>query len=471
MMANTPVFHYFRIVLEAITPHGIQSGRGDLTHDVLLVRDANGLPAIPATSLAGVLRPLYSQHFNENAADQLFGYAQGELGKPSALNLTWGLINDSNNQAIEGIRNDTGYDPLLAIAFKEKPLVRQRVQLNSYGSAIETGKFDTTLVPAGARYTCFLGYWSDGSDQQEKAIEQLLSLLTSSAFRIGHGTRAGQGAFNVHSLHGARWDLTTAEGRRSFCKRPRQRAQIGNLVPLSLSPLTEKTLTFSLNLRAEAGWRIGGGEQPFSDSNEQGRTPDILPQSEMLIRWDEKQTASFHNQQALIPATAIKGALSHRLAFHYRCLQAEFAESTPIEPHVDCPAVRCLFGFSNDNNDDSGAQGNGATGRVIINDLYLKAPTATRQMHNRIDQFTGGVINGALFEEELLWQSPLQLELSILSPDDVPEQVRRAFMLTLEDLSQGWLPLGAGGSRGHGCFKGDFQLSDSTWSAKQVETV
>jgi len=43
-----------RLVLESVTPLSIGTGRGNGVFDNLLVRDPNGLPGIPGTSLAGV---------------------------------------------------------------------------------------------------------------------------------------------------------------------------------------------------------------------------------------------------------------------------------------------------------------------------------------------------------------------------------------------------------------------------------
>ncbi|MNT84508.1 hypothetical protein D3C72_2245260 [compost metagenome] len=76
-------------------------------------------------------------------------------------------------------------------------------------------------------------------------------------------------------------------------------------------------------------------------------------------------------------------------------------------------------------------------------------------MHNRIDRFTGGVIDGALFSEEVLWQTPLNLSIGTLQPQRLAQldaTTRQALQRALEDLSQGWLPLGANGSRGLGVF-------------------
>jgi CRISPR/Cas system CSM-associated protein Csm3 (group 7 of RAMP superfamily) len=467
MNISLPVFHYTHLVLEALTPHGIHSGHGDATHDVVLLRDANGLPAIPASSLAGVLRHLYEALHGEEETRLLFGYVDGEVGQPSALTFTWGLVHDSQNVAREGIRSDVATDPILQFLAQDKPLVRQRVRLNERGAASGTGKFDTTHIPAGARYSFFVSFWSDGSEVHEARINNLLALLHTPGFRLGHGTRSGQGAFVVQSMYAGCWDLRTQDGRDSYRNRSRQRRAAGNLEPIRVDSGQNSGLTITLQLQAEAGWRIGGGELSFSALNEQNRTPDLLPQSETIINWDAAHMASLKHQQAVVPASAIKGALSHRVAYHYRCQQKEFADDGDNELSQDCEAVKCLFGYA-----ETGAVDDaGKAGRIIINDLYLNSPDHARQMHNRIDHFTGGVMNSALFEEELLWQTSLCIEMHILEAATIPRPVRKALLLTVEDLTHGWLPLGAGGSRGQGVFNGSVMLSDSDWAASETEAL
>ena len=57
-MAHTiyPYRSLARVVLEAKTPLCISSGEKDLVSDSMCIKDANGLPYIPGTTLAGVLR-------------------------------------------------------------------------------------------------------------------------------------------------------------------------------------------------------------------------------------------------------------------------------------------------------------------------------------------------------------------------------------------------------------------------------
>lgn len=457
MITDRHIYCMARVTLEAKSAHGIHSGMGDHTHDVLLVRDANGLPTLPGTSIAGVLRHRIASQ-NPVAAERLFGHIQGD-GAASMLSISWGMIHNSQNQPCEGLlTNEQLADSLLQPLLDSKPLVRQRVRLNDRGTAAETGKFDVTLIPAGARYSTIMGYWCDGSDQSRQDWQTVLDLLATSELRLGHSTRNGQGQFKIQSLEQAIWDLKTPQGRSGYQQRPRSRADNTGLKPVVLTP--PAPLHVSLTLQAEAGWRIGGGEHSL---NQHDKEPDLLPQHELCIQWNgNKATLSDHGY--LLPGSAIKGAIRHRVAYHYRCLQKDFTTSESDQTTDKCPAVIALFGQSEGNT--------GHAGLLQFSDVPLdakKTDTAVL-MHNRIDRFTGGVMNGALFSEEVLWKTPLTLRIEIPAnprTDALDADTREALQRTLKDLADGWLPIGANGSRGLGVFS-DPSGKGPVWSDQEA---
>lgn len=456
MIGNRPVFYLARLVLQADCAHAIQSGRGDNTHDVLLLRDANGLPAIPGSSLAGVLRHGYRKRHGEAAANQLFGSLEGD-GHLSPLCVDWGLLHDAGNQPHEGLLdpNQLIDDPVFNFLAQDKPIVRQRVRLNHKGAAETTGKFDTTLVPAGARYSHWLGYWCDGSDDSAAHWSQLLDLIGTASLQLGHGTRSGAGRFHVRQLDVAHWDLRTEQGRSGYSQRPRLRRERSGLHPHPLPDKPAYGLHVSLQLQAEAGWRIGGGEHSL---NKHDKAPDLVPQHELRIHWDGDR-ARLGAQAHLLPGSAIKGALRHRVAFHWRRLAGQWAGDA-LPAIEDCAAIKQLFGYANGDAGQAGA--------LHFQDLHLDDTVTTVLMHNRIDRFTGGVINGALFSEEVLWQTPLNLRIGIDAQQPLDADARRALQLALQDLASGRLPLGAAGSRGLGSFvdpsgKGPQWSDDGHW--------
>lgn len=465
MNPNKSVYHLALLTLEAVSAHGIHSGQSEFVQDVVLLRDANGLPALPGTSLAGVLRHLYCDRFGQEAAGRLFGNIEKNQGHGSNVNINWALVHDSQNQVKEGLLENTRQDYILYELSQAHPIVRQRVRLDARGAATDTGKFDVSFMPAGTRYSTLIGYWSDGSQEDEQAWQDFLGLLYSPFFRIGHGTRNGAGAFKVQALHASCWDLSKPEDKTAYINRPRSRMAARKLPLVSLSPASgQGNLSLELNLKSEAGWRIGGGDALVGFASDEA--PDLKPQTEWFITWQNNQ-AEISARKYLVPASALKGALAHRFAFHYRCLSQNWVGAEPESAHNE-QAVKDLFGYAGDKNDE------GQAGLVFFNDLYLEGVKTATQMHNRIDQFTGGVMTGALFEDGLLWKTDITLSLQLQNNSRLQAlgpAHRQALQRTLEDLCEGRLPLGAGGSRGLGVFvaSSELQWSDSGEWIKQGE--
>lgn len=460
MISSRPNFYFLKLILEAQSAHAIHTGHGDTTHDSLIVRDANGLPTLSGSSLAGVLRHQYQQRYGEVSANNLFGYAQGEKGQNSWLNISWGLVHNSKNQAYEGLISQAtiDQDQILSFLKDQKPIVRQRVRLTDLGCAEEAGKFDVTLVPAGTRYTTFLSYWCDGSDESILHWKHLVELLNSDSIRVGQGTRSGYGLFKIIQMFQAQWNLTTVEGRQGYCQRRRSRTDHFGLSEVILPPQSLGNVTASLKLKAEAGWRIGGGEK-YLENNKNDRIPDLLPMHETKIIWKSNQASLINQDQYLLPATAIKGAIRHRIAYHYNCLNGLFTEDASCLSTEQNPAVVKLLGYT---------QGQQAqAGLLSFKDIYLTEQQVQTMTHNKIDRYTGGVIRGALFSEVVLWQSEINVEINVLQPKvEIEPTIKQALALTLEDLAQGWLSLGASGSRGLGIFT-DHTGCGTQWSDQQ----
>lgn len=459
MISSRPFFHLLKVTFEAQSAHAIHTGHGDTTHDSLIVRDANGLPTLVGTSLAGVLRHQYQKYFGEHKAKDLFGYAQGSEGQNSWLNVTWGLVHNSKNIAKEGLLSQAELqDPLLNKLLDQKPVVRQRVRLTDKGVTENTGKFDITLIPSGVRYTTFISYWCDGSTESKSQWQAFVNLLKENPLRIGKGTRNGYGLFEITALYQAEWNLTEQKGREGYSQRTRKRASHQGLHFINLDENQKCNVRASIQLQADSNWRIGGGEQYLANMTAD-RIPDLLPMHEMKVTWHNNQ-ASFSQQFYLLPASAIKGALRHRIAFHYNCLTGCFVDDDLAYETDENPAIKQLFGFTQDQDSKAGI--------LAFHDVYLTENPVHDQIvtHNKIDRYTGGVIRGALFSEVVLWRSRIAVMVDVINPNIfIDADIKQALTLALDDLANGWLPLGASTSRGLGVFKNTEQ--QVTWSDKQ----
>ena len=153
----------------------------------------------------------------------------------------------------------------------------------------------------------------------------------------------------------------------------------------------------------------------------------------------------------LIPATSLKGALRHRIAYRYNQRKGIFADQiTSLPDTAENEAVRILFGQ---------ALRKQQRGNVLFSDI-IESPVQSHLFnHVSIDRFTGGTINGALFTEQVdyvtgrIFSTDIQVRKDVLADDDV----KFAFETAIDDLCKGLLPLGGGTSRGHGLFCGNYQ--------------
>ncbi|MCU7960113.1 MAG: hypothetical protein KZQ58_08965 [gamma proteobacterium symbiont of Bathyaustriella thionipta] len=208
-----------RLVLEADTALSINSGSPDGVFDTALVRDANNLPAIPGSSLAGVLRHLWRDEYGQADENSLFGFQAGSEGAASPLSISWGVLLNSKGNAAEGLILDKQYlqDPLYASVLQQMdtPVYRDRVRLGHKGAALDSGKFDRAVLPAGHRFALEIRLWAK-PEEDDVLWRQLLALLIHPGFRLGGATRAGLGRMKLVSLHQQQFDMKNPQSRDAF---------------------------------------------------------------------------------------------------------------------------------------------------------------------------------------------------------------------------------------------------------------
>ncbi len=460
-----------RVVLEAESALSVSTGNPDGVFDSALVRDANGLPALPGTSVAGVLRHLWIGTWgngDEASAEPLFGYQHRKEGEASSLTVSWGALLDSQGQPAEGLllddqksrlENDDLYKGVLAQA--DSPVFRDRVRLTHRGAAADKGKFDRSVLPAGHRFALELRLWAPQGDDGSH-WEKLLALLAHPAFRLGGGTRVGLGKMKLVRVHQARFDLRKPEDAGKFQALPQG---LGERAGLSETPVevpqTDRFVTATLNLNARGLWRVGQGNESLSGGD---KVPDLLPKTEECIRWD-KGKGERQPRMLLLPASSLKGALAHRMAFHARRFSGQWnaGELDDERPAAIDARLESIKDSKKKEDADKGK-----AGALFIDDAWLDTDqtTVTRLMHNVIDRFTGGVRDRMLFEEETLLGGELNVSLT-LDTERIDEAyrdtARRAFKAALDDLCAGRLALGSRTASGNGFFDGNLQGELTEW--------
>ena len=449
--------HFACITIENTTPLSIGVGRGDGLQDALVVLDANGLPALPGSSLAGVLRHLYTDSFSQKDSDRLFGTIK-DKAQASRLDIGWGHIHSSDDIPVYGLSGESVIqkDEILKKLLEDPLPIRDGVKINGRGVAEETGKFDRSYLPPGYRFSFDLSLWNEEASSD---WDQLLKLLSSPFFRLGGLTHRGFGAFKIVRMMGQNFNLRIYEDLQSFGSISRSFRK--DLIPIHVSHSSDNHHEITISLKPEAGgFLFGGGSVPMGPSSK--KAADTVPVSEMRVKWKDNKGSLSERRDIVIPASSVKGAFAHRVAFHYNRLTNKFGnEASDTKDNV---AVHELFGMALNGENPS------RPGRVWFDDVYVPVPEdkLKRQIHNSIDRFTGGVINGALYSEEIV-HDPSELTIICrIANKEYSAHVLDSFYLTLEDLTKGRMALGAGGSKGHGYFHGEHDWKKTLSKGERV---
>jgi CRISPR/Cas system CSM-associated protein Csm3 (group 7 of RAMP superfamily) len=508
-----PIRKIARIYLKAESAFAINSGKIGLIHDNEILRDANGLPFIPGTSLAGVIRHLLG---GTDETSDVFG-SGGKNGEGSRVMISSAHLVGEEGKVLEGLQalpesNFYSY-------FQRLPF-RDHVAINEKGAAVKGAKFDDEIIFKGTRFVFDIEMICESS--KEPVWDKLLSVLFHPDFRIGHGTRKGMGKLKLlEESRQVSYDLTSNEGLDNYLKKS---ASLNGDLPGEQNPVIsdgiahEEYFLEKIELVPEDFFLFGAG---YGDSD-----VDRTSKRENIVSWTDGKPQVSEQQYILIPATSIKGALAHRVIFHYNSeignhiqstIQAneksasvdldsiltqleklveieklsletsdedfnarlntvtnfEFSETdewvrfekelaNDLESakrkdkteDISTKIIRDLFGYASDQEQ---AKGQGQRGNVVIEDIYIPYHPDKEKIFNhvKIDRFTGGASNSALFQEKAYYHpAGISIEISIKKTVlDIDPHYSIAWNKAVDDLKSGLIPLGGMTTKGHGLFK------------------
>jgi len=460
-----------RLIIEAKTPLAVGSGDKDITTDALVATDANGLPYIPGTAIAGVVR-----HFiGEDNAKRFFGIqnkAKKSESKGSEIIFSNAKILNSKSEVVEGLQSDVFDDPLLK-HYKSLP-IRQHVKINAKGTAKDKGKFDNQVCFAGTRF-CF-EIEMVAKPNEAKDFKTVLDAIKDKTFRIGGGTRKGCGEITIVDLQEKDFDFEKGELEEYLKISSDLNSNCWDKDFKPYDALSNRDwIEETVKMKAQDFFLFGSG---IGDED-----VDITPVKGSKVLWT-KEKGELKTDLVLIPATSIKGALAHRTAYHWNRLNKIFIGGkyykTVSGDNIVNPAVKVLFGYEENHEEDGKQIAVQKRGNVLISDIIENSITKQNentQVHVAIDRFTGGAKSksGALFTEKNIFGEEMQpFEIRILKDtkgiekaakevvddkrfpeplkDGFLDKVNAAFEAAVSDLKKGLLPLGGGTSRGNGIF-------------------
>lgn len=427
-----------RLVVEAVTPLAVGSGEGNVMTDSVVAVDFRGLPYIPGTSLAGVLR-----HAVEHVPgmDGLFGKHDGTESIGSKIIVSEARIVDFDGTIVDGVLKAPSRE--LMNFYADCP-VRQHVCINEKGVTDGAGKFDNQVVYKGTRF-CFDLECLFNEDEDEGMFDAVLGVVLGDGLRVGGGVRKGYGRLEVRAINSQVFDLGEEKGMKQYLD------YSSKLVAQDIKPVDavekddeKKYKSYLLKLSPE--------DFVFFGSGLGNKNADSMALTERYVHWSSNNEGT-PKDGVVFPGSSIKGAFAHRFRYWYNVLDPSDKEKSAKGD----TASRILFGTV-----DGKQQ---VPGLMFFEDVILDDQYGRKVFnHVMIDRFTGGAFPGALYNEEALYMKGVPFELKFTLDLDglnqrcasegiVSKNVEDAIDLVVRDIKEGLLPLGGLTNRGHGCFK------------------
>jgi hypothetical protein len=410
---------YYRCVFTSIAPLRISNGDGDET-DSDLMKDSRGLPFIPGSSVAGVLRAMLPRE----DANALFGKMLDERNELSKSRV---LVSDATLSA------DTG-------AAQLRISRRDGVGLNDSSATIQGAKYDFQVAETTVPYTAILEWTGETEDPTKKILENLMRRA------------AGGVAFGARTTRGYGWMQTDVQ-RREFTF-PEQLDEWLKFDPLraedfggsAVEPMPQgeetvwHTLRAALKMQGSVSVRV-----PNTRVAREGETsvPRYMPLSSMPDREGQSMP--------VIPGTAWAGAFRH----HMRRMLGQLGLGQEV------PALDAVFGVME-------TAGDSRRSLLEFSETTIRGGQNYTVTRNAVERFTNAPRNTGLYTTEICQGGIGELVIRYPAGALTPLQ-SQLLVAALIDLDLGLLTVGGESSVGRGRVGISTLLLDGTDITEQLK--
>ena len=401
-MGTIKEIRYLRVTFKNTSPLAIGSGNNDRT-DKDLLKGADGVPYIPATSIAGVIR---------EQAEKALKNALGDLEKESKIIFYDGVITESSRQTWH-------------------ISIRDSVRLDDYKTAVKGAKFDMEILEPGVCFETLFEQEMENNETENNEkdyLTEIAEIFRSGQIRFGGKTTRGYGDIEVevNGIQSARFDLSNGED-------------------------ADKWLKFNPYVSSDNNWKPGVVFGEHIDQIDAAKSRKIVLSLKQtggisIRRYTTKPGTKNRNEPDMeqlsvksrdgrdvpvVPGTSWAGAFRHRMK--------EFG--------VDVESKENIFGFVSGDRTDQKAKS-----KLIFSESQLENGKYKTLSRNAIDRFTGGTVDGALFTERVYYGGTTNLIISWCGNDPFPEKEKKALAAAITDLHYGFLTVGGETSIGRGIF-------------------
>jgi|GEM_PF-183787 len=409
---------YIKGKLKTISPLIIGSGEDNI-HDIQCIKDIDGKPFIPGTSVAGVLRSLFENGNSENEDVKrkiLFGES-GEEGRQSLFIFHDCFPDKKDNDRPFSVRDGICID-------------------ESTGTVKPGAKYDFEVIDKDSSFDFRMEVYLREKDVQkgllpdaEKLVDEIIADMVGEYISFGAKTSRGFGKVQlINPPQSVTFDFRNEETRKEEAEK-------------WLSFGWSSDLFESMHIDKDAKKPFGGG-----DSIAISAAFDIP--GGILIRsypTDPSGPDAVHlmsGTSPVIPGTSWAGVLKTAILNVGRDLN-KLKNMKSLNKEI--------FGNVNTKKEEDTSPSS-----IIIDESEIVNGYSHPYMRNKIDRFTGGVVSSSLFTEKPNWGGHVEFNCRIgknKCKDKQANQIKAmvgAVVLGLFDIGNGIQPVGGTSSVGRG---------------------
>ncbi|MEJ2248894.1 MAG: RAMP superfamily CRISPR-associated protein [Candidatus Lokiarchaeota archaeon] len=414
-------------ILTLQSPITIGSGDDNFT-DNDLIRNGLNEVIIPGTSIAGTIRSYLSYIYEdkyESFIREMFGFQEGKKGCQSNLIFydSEPFSNDYNISIRDGIK----------IGTKENNYIFKNTQ--------ERGKYDYEIIESGARFHFKLevNLWQSQREELSK-LENLLyiilNILKNGELRFGGKTTRGFGKVKLNNIKILKLDLSNENDVSKWInfnwndfEGTTKLKELNNNV---LIPKEKKITTIDVNFQIPYSILIG---EYIPDPGE----ADIIHIQE--------------NGKSIIPGTSWNGALRSAIFQIFREIKKILIREEKINisnddiyDNIYNGLIESLFGYVSIDKDESNQKSEKS--KIIIDQSEIvNRKVLMNYTHNKIDRFTGGAVDKALFTDCASYGGRTNFHISLKECEDYEIGI---ILLGLKELMNGFQTVGGTTAIGRG---------------------
>ena len=415
----------FDVPVITMSPMRIASGMDDGLTDILILKNKKGQALVPGTSLAGVLRTAVASIYNEAVADKIFG-SIADNGNQSMINI--GDIVLTGSQLVH--RDGVAIDTFTGVGINGAKYDYEAIDRDAQGNLT----IELTVRENDVEHAPNIGLVHKNMTDLYQDVAATIADLLTGGIHLGSLTAKGYGRLASKKEAGyLLFDFSTAKAVDNWLayldkKCALQPAYKGNTQAIATSSAEDFILEADFALESFLIVR------DFEEAAERSTADNKLAAVQM------KSGKDF-----VIPGTSVKGVVRNRCTKIVTALcQGDEAKAKEF--------IKPLMGYAEEKT------GVAMKSRLMVDEIYINKDDAKPMKHsrNRINRFTGGTEDGALFTEEVIRQqnkdtATVKLRLRI---NNCAKAEAGLLLLVLKDLWLGKLSFGGGKSIGRGVLTG-----------------